>query len=143
MMLASGYMVCFNRLVVDNSDDSESENDEDTEANGLDYNGEEEEFKFCGAVPDQSKSDHSGRAEAMVTDEQPYNATEGDDSFAPRVEFAEEASAVQQRMSEEVNDDSKNQQTTSTVAFNSTSAGVRVAHNFDNGTFPNSNTPND
>ena len=116
-------------VVVDNSDDSESD-DEESKADGLDYREQEEEFKFYGAVP---KSDDSGTTEAMMTTEQHRHTVIGDDRFASHAEPAEEA--VRQHTGEEVNDDSGDQKVTSTIPTNSDV----VAH----GMFPNSTTPND
>ena len=100
------------------TDDSESE-DEDSEADCLDYLEQEEQFKFNGAVP---KSDDSDTTEAIMTVGQHHSVMMGDDRFASQAEPPEEAD-IQQHPGEEVNDGGT-QQATSTSSTSSTSVGT-------------------
>lgn len=107
----SWYLSCiYSSKLVDSCDDSESEDEEDSKSDCLSCCEEEEKFVFYGAVSDQSdtKSDHGGKDEEIVTIEQRQILMSSDDSFDPNVGTAKEAD--QQCMGEEVDDDRENQQ---------------------------------
>ena len=103
--------------------------DEDSEADCLDYLEREEQFKVYGAVP---KSDDSGTTEAIMTIGQHHSVIMGDDRFASQAEPPKEA-AIQKHAGEEVNDGGT-QQATST---SSTSVGTVTHTNHGKYTTPN------
>ena len=130
----------------------ESEDEEDSRADCLNYREEEEKFEFCGAVPDHSsdmKSDHGNKDEVMITAEESQSVITGDGSFVPSDGIT--GGGYQQCEGEEANDDRKKQQATmppnSTCEQPAVSQGQRETprnHNHGNcgETLPN-NAPND
>lgn len=112
MISAGIYLTHIHSSMVGDGCD-ESEDEEDSKADCLNYREEDEKFEFYGAVPDNSsdmKSDQGSKDEMMITAEQSQSVIKSDGSFVPCAGIA--GGGDQQCVGEETNDDRRNQQTT-------------------------------